>query len=76
MLLLSDSELLEGFSGGIGLVLFHYLTTKNTSHSVMIGLFVAWSFVWYFRKIVDNIYIQSFQKKGHKLPSIHLPLDI
>ena len=72
MLLLNDKELLEGISGATGFILFSVLLTKYLSLNPIIELFFAWVLVWYFRKIVNNIYIQKFKNKGINFFSINL----
>ena len=72
MLLLNDIELLEGISGATGFVLFSVLLTKYLSFNPITELFFAWVLVWYFRKIVNNIYVQKIRKNGITLPSINL----
>ena len=72
MLLLNDKELLEGISGATGFVLFSVLLTQYLSLYPIVELFFAWVLVWYFRKIVNNIYVQKFKTKGINLMSINL----
>ena len=66
MLLLNDNEFLEGISGALGFILFRQYLTRYLSLDPMIELFIAWALVWYFRKVVNNIYIQKFKNKGKK----------
>ena len=71
MLLLNDKELLEGVSGATGFILFSVLLTKYSSLDPIVELFFAWILVWYFRKIVNNIYVQKFKTKDINLMSFY-----
>ena len=70
MLLLSDTELLEGFSGATGFILFSVFLRNYLSLNPNFELFVAWILVWYFRKIIGNIYIQKFKSRGKEFQHI------
>ena len=72
MLLLTGTELLEGISGATGFIIFKVLLTKYLSYHPITELFLAWVLVWYFRKIINNIYFQKYKKKGITIPSINL----
>jgi len=70
MLLINDNELLEGISGATGLILLRVFLFKYLSLNPHFELFISWMLVWYFRKIVNNIYTHKYKNKGHKLISI------
>ena len=72
MLLINDNELLEGISGATGFILFRVFFLKYVSLNPHFELFIAWILVWYFRKIVNNIYVQNYKNKGKHLISIKL----
>ena len=72
MLLLNDKELLEGITGATGFILFNYFLREHLNLNPVFEMFIAWVLVWYFRKIVINIYVQQFKNKGLKLTTIKL----
>ena len=72
MLLLNDEELLEGISGATAFILLKIFFYKYIPLNTYTESFIAWILVWYFRKIVNNIYVQKYKKKGKHLISINL----
>ena len=72
MILLNDTELLEGFTGAIGFILFNVFLRNYLSVDPTLELFVAWGIVWYFRKMINNIYIHKLKKRGIQLGHVSL----
>ena len=71
MLLLNDNELLEGIIGAFGFLLIQMILSKINLNKHL-EMFFAWMFVWYLRKIANNIYNQQFKNKGSRLSKISL----
>ena len=62
MMLLNDTELLEGIIGASGFIVLKILM-NYVNMNPRFELFVAWAAVWYFRKISLNIYKSKIKKR-------------
>jgi len=76
MLIITDVELLEGIIGGIGwLLAIYYLRNGFYKHRLngknvaLLGI-VSWCFIWYFRKIGMNFYLQYKKNKNESIKKI------
>ena len=55
---LNDNQILEGLIGAIGWVIFsYYLKQHFNNYPALIG-FIAWSLIWYSRKVGHNLYME------------------
>ena len=65
MININDSQLFEGLLGSIGWVLFFFYFRNRVELPLPIEGFLAWTFVWWLRKIGMNFY--SDYKKRNKM---------
>ena len=66
MLSINDEQLCEGFLGGLGWVLFFFHFRNRVQYNLAVEGFLAWMFVWWFRKFGMNLYKNYKLKKGLK----------
>ncbi len=60
MIRLTDKELVEGFLGSLGWVMFFFYLRNRVEWPTPIEGFLAWTLLWWLRKIGMHIY------KGYK----------
>ena len=61
MITITNDQLLEGFLGALGWVLFWYYFKNRAQYSIVVEGFIAWTLVWWLRKIGINLY-RNFKK--------------
>lgn len=78
MLIITDVELFEGIIGGIGwLLAIYYLKNGFYKHRLngknvaLLGI-VSWCFIWYFRKIGMNFYLEYKKNKNESIKKIEI----
>ena len=64
MLLIKDTEVLEGFAGALGIYFTRIIISDYLLHKPYMLIGIAWFVSWYIRKITINYYINW--KRLHK----------
>ena len=71
MIIIKDTEILEGIAGGLGIIIFVTLFNMlfQNSNDILLKSF-NWILIWAFRKLCVNIYKYKFKTTGKQLPDI------
>jgi hypothetical protein len=62
LLSITQEQLIEGILGAIGWVIFWFYFRNKIKYSVPVEGFLAWTFVWWFRKFGQNLHKIYYKK--------------
>lgn len=74
VLILNDTQIVEGLIGGAGVFLATVVKTKLKVKSALGMAIIGFCVVWYIRKMYMNVYAQF--KKDNEIPDRKIELDI